>query len=122
MSPSLIKSKGVRAEQIVLEYLANQGYKVWRVPMSLLPFDILAVDVKNKEIRFIEVKTLKSKLSPRQKMFAELIEQLDNPSICFDVAVVTDKGEILFCHYPLEECRNCPFNDICDIYRLKGGK
>ena len=122
MSPSLIKSKGVRAEQIVVEYLADQGYKVWRVPMSLLPFDILAVDVKNKEIRFVEVKTLRSKLSPRQLWFAELIEQLDNPSICFDIAVVTDKGEVLFCYYPLEECRKCVFNEICKIYFLKGGK
>jgi len=121
MGINVMKMKGINAERKVVEYLANQGYKVWRVPMSLLPFDILAVDVENKEIRFIEVKTLKSKLSPRQLWFAKLIEGLNNPSINFDVAVVTDDGKVLFCYYPSEGCRYCMYNEVCKIYKLKYG-
>jgi len=122
MNLKVAKMKGINAERKVVEFLSNLGYKVWRVPMSLLPFDILAVDVEDKEIRFVEVKTLKSKLSPRQLWFAKLIEQLDIPSINFNIAVVTEEGKVLFCYCPTEECRYCGFNEVCKIYKLKREK
>lgn len=65
---------GFQKEYLVLRKYESEGYLVYRVPMSNMPFDIVAVNPARKEILFIEVKSRKSSLSERQRRFKAVIE------------------------------------------------
>jgi len=69
------KRRATKEEVEVMKKYFMQGYEVYRSPMSLFPFDILAVNPRTGEILFIEVKHGDAKLSRRQKEFEEMINK-----------------------------------------------
>ena len=83
-----IKKIGYEREYKALDILSKQGYICYRVPMSNLPFDIVCIDIQNKLLRLIEVKSPKSQLSKRQKQFKELIEKHNIKEFIYEVMVV----------------------------------
>jgi len=74
----MLKKLGNIVEYEAMRYLEASGYKVYRVPMSLLPFDILAINPKTNEVLFVEVKRSNGRLSKRQEKFRELINSNHN--------------------------------------------
>jgi len=66
---------GFQKEYLVLKKYESEGYLVYRVPMSNMPFDILAVHPNLGKILFIEVKSKGGSLTPRQKHFKDTIER-----------------------------------------------
>jgi len=82
---SKIKEKGNKAEFIALDELKKKYEYCIRVPMSLMPFDILCVDTNKNEIIFVEIKGRKSSLSRYQLQFKALIEKLNNPKVSYIV-------------------------------------
>jgi len=69
------KRRATKEEVEVMKKYFMQGYEVYRSPMSLFPFDILAANPRIGEILFIEVKHRDAKLSKRQKEFEEIISK-----------------------------------------------
>ena len=88
------KHKGIVKEYKALAYLVKLGYRVYRVPMSLLPFDILAINPDKNEILFVEVKSEKSRLSKRQEEFKKMIDAMPNWYVRYRVLKITDSGDI----------------------------
>ena len=72
----------------MLNKYSKSGYIVYRVPMSNMPFDILAVNPSTKEVLFIEVKSRKSRLSERQLRFKKIIESINDWKVRYVVEVV----------------------------------
>ena len=68
-----IKHIGYQREVEAMKMLEKDYDYVFRVPMSLLPFDILCISLKRGEIVFIEVKSGNSQLSYRQALFKGII-------------------------------------------------
>jgi len=79
---------GFQKEYLVLRKYESMGYRVYRVPMSNLPFDILAVNENTKEILFIEVKSRSSRLTPRQRDFRKVIDSYPEWTVRYVVEVV----------------------------------
>jgi len=71
----LKKRQATKQEIAVCEKYFKLGYEVYRSPMSLLPFDVLAIHPEKGEILFIEVKSGKAELSRRQREFKALIDR-----------------------------------------------
>lgn len=83
-----MKRIGFLKEYLVLKKYESKGYIVYRVPMSNMPFDILAINKNTGEILFIEVKSKGSRLSMRQEMFREMIEMRSDWIVKYVVEVV----------------------------------
>ena len=79
---------GFQKEYLVLRKYESEGYLVYRVPMSNMPFDIVAVNPAKKEILFIEVKSRKSTLSERQRRFKAVIEMHEEWEVKYKVEVI----------------------------------
>jgi len=80
-----IKHEGYEREVRALKYLEGFYDYVVRVPMSLLPFDILCISLQRGEIVFVEVKSRRSDLSPRQEHFKRMIESRNDWKVRYEV-------------------------------------
>jgi len=80
-----IRRYGFEKEREALTKLSKEFDLVYRVPMSNLPFDILCVSTKNREIVFVEVKSPYSNLSDRQNKFMNIINSFDNWKVRYEV-------------------------------------
>ena len=83
-----LKSYAYKYESKVLKKLSNQYEYCIRVPMSLMPFDILCIDRYKGIIAFIEVKYGKSELTENQRMFKEIIDSVDDWRAIYEVVRV----------------------------------
>lgn len=80
-----IRRYGFEKEREALTKLSKEFDLVYRVPMSNLPFDILCISIKNREIVFVEVKSPYSNLSDRQNKFMNVINSFDNWKVRYEV-------------------------------------
>lgn len=85
LHPRQIKRKGYQGEVRALKILEGFYDYVVRVPMSLLPFDILCISLQRGEIVFVEVKSGRSDLSPRQEHFKNIIESRNDWKVKYEV-------------------------------------
>ena len=88
MQTSKLKHIGNEKEVKALKILQGEYEYVVRVPMSLLPFDIIALDTSKGEIVFVEVKSPHSELSPRQEYFKNMIESRNEWKVKYMVMYV----------------------------------
>lgn len=78
-----LKSYAYKHESEVLNKLSKDYEYCIRVPMSLMPFDILCVDSEKQIIVFIEVKYGKSQLTENQRKFKEIIDSMNNCKVVY---------------------------------------
>lgn len=81
----LKKKSGIEKEREAVEILSKKYELVYRVPMSLLPFDILCISKSKGEIVFVEVKSKNSTLSDRQNNFMNIINSRSNWNVRYEV-------------------------------------
>lgn len=79
------KKSGIEKEREAIKILSEKYDIVYRVPMSLLPFDVLCISKNRGEIVFVEVKSKHSILSDRQNNFMNIINSRSSWNVRYEV-------------------------------------